>query len=185
MSWLDDAVALNPQPIPVELPERFKGAYLKDIEVEDLKVAARDYLHNFWDEAPKGIAPVFIGRSGLYKTFAAAAIADPVSRFVETLWVNCPEDIARLEFNKFDKETIRTIDRWSKVPFLVMDDFAFGKAFGADIIRIISSARFAGMRPTLWTGNVPLDFDKIAAVYGAMFSRRLQDGGTGYTVSLE
>lgn len=185
MTWLDTERTRNPHPIPVVIPERFVGAQISGIPDKTLRATSKKFLQDFYNVAAQGIAPVFLGATGQYKTFAAAAIANLTSPVAETYWVNCPEDIGRLSLARFTPETVRTIDRWSTVPFLIMDDFAINpKGFGAEVLQIIASARFAATRPTLWTGNVSPDWDQITAAYGAMFSRRLRDGGRGYTVEI-
>jgi DNA replication protein DnaC len=188
MNWLLESKLKNPNPTYLVLPERYQDAHLGGIKHKLLWETSRDYLVKFWDVAPLGIAPLFVGTSGEYKTYAALVIAKQVSSQIETSVVWCPQFGLQLTLSRFSMEPI--IRRYCEVPFLVMDDFA---ALAPDkeqmqALLAITSERYNNKRPTLWTANVVVDekdpFKHIRDRYGVLVERRLMEMSNGFRVSV-
>ena len=135
----------------------------------------------FWRYAAEGKAPVFLGKTQQWKTYAAAVILKSihVNLTVRTMFVGCPTYFARLERDRFSENTQRHVKRMTRIPFLVMDDFADvrAKTFGSDLLIEVASARHYQQLPTLWTGNIA--GKDIKEKYGANFARRMQEGSEG------
>jgi DNA replication protein DnaC len=187
MTWLHSQRGLNMEPAAAALPLRFAGAKFEKIELNGCRDVAERYLTQFWDVAPQGIAPVLLGRTQTWKTYTAAYVA---RRLIEVAhlpvaFVSCPAEVALLD--RFRDEDQHKIRKWMKVAFLVLDDFAALKtdSYGAEVVRALASGRFDSLHPTLWTGNIDAHpdevFAKLAAGFGSITARRIQDGGRGFT----
>jgi len=177
----------------LDLPRGLETATYEQLPKSRIKQVTRDYLTRFGEVATQGIAPLFIGRAGTYKTRASAVIARAVFERgnLAVEFVDCTMALLELDMNKYGKGTLGVIERWKRVPFLVMDDFAQVKptSFGAEIIRGILATRYNALLPTLWTANVALpadeEFDRLGELYGAQFGRRLKERSEGFRVFIE
>ena len=187
-TWLDQARLTYPLHL-VNMPQRFRAADSTELPQAGLCSIVGEYIEQFWDLAPQGIAPLLLGPARTWKTHAAAAIANKVflAGRVPVEWVNVPDQFLTLDLNRYTDESRRMIARWKRVPFLVMDDFGVIEkgSFGATVLAAVASARFDSQRPTLWTGNVHTPssaqlFKTLAQVYSPLFARRLEDGSRGF-----
>lgn len=175
---------------PVDLPERFREAELERIEVPEVREVATQYWQDFWQVAPNGIAPVFLGHTGRWKTYAACAVLRKVQgALLQTAFLQCAVDLPWLELQRYADSTLQQLRRWQTVPFLVLDDFGSVPAKGWMAVQMVAivAARFSAQLPTLVTGNRVATQDNVREIerdYGAIFARRLRDGGRGYFVVL-
>lgn len=176
---------------PVELrglPRRFEKPHPRELP-QVLRAVVLDYLTRFWDTAPEGIAPLFLGRARTWKSYAAAVICGgAVHAQVPTDFVSCPSELLNLDLDRFSAESRSLVRRWEQIPFLVLDDFAVIRehSFPGQILTAIAAARFDARLPTVWTGNLGsqkgAEFSDIARLYSPMLARRLEDGSKGFGV---
>ena len=167
------------------LPERFVGCTVNALpEDSKLQRLVKRYVRGFWEFAEAGKAPVFLGKTQQWKTYAATVVLRNVHvRFkVRTMFVCCTVDLARLKRDRFSEDTQEYVKRMTRIPFLVMDDFANvrAKTFGSDLLVEVACARHYEQLPTLWTGNIATK--DIVMKYGANFARRMQEGSEGLGV---
>lgn len=187
-NWLLETRQRNPNPTPLILPTRYEDVHLGGIKHKELYEMSQLWLRNFWDVAPNGIAPLFVGTSGEYKTYAALAIAKQVSSTIETCVAWCPQLAVQLLLNRFSVEPL--IRRYCQVPFLVMDDFAVLEPTREQMqaLLVIISERYNMKRPTLWTANIVVDtkdpFKHIRERYGVLVERRLMEMSENYRVAV-
>lgn len=192
MNWLDEELAKNPQPRPPAIPERYRGASLagipKDHPLRDLTFR---YLVEFYDHAARGVAPLLLGPTGHWKTYAAAAVANGVGSVVETEFVSVPDEFTLLVADRFSADTRERLARLMSVPFLVLDDLFWIRrdSWEAQTLVAVLAARFNGLRPTLITGNLELppgrEFDTLAASWGPLVARRLRDAAGEFCALLD
>jgi len=189
-TWLDEVVATNPVPPALVLPLRYATAEFEALPEGAVRDVTRRYLLEFYDAAPAGHAPLFLGAAREWKTYAAAVIARAAAAVgVETVFVSVPDEMLRLETQRFTAATQATLDRWMRVPLLVLDD-AFRPEPGSwamNTLIAVFGARFNALRPTLLTGNLALPadvpvFEAVGLRYGPLFARRLEDASVGFRV---
>ena len=166
------------------LPARFAECTVKALPPGPLVSVLHEYMGKFWEYAGQGKAPLLIGTAQQWKTYAAAVIVRSIHfQFrLRTMFVCCLADISKLERDRFSEDTREYVQRMTRIPFLVMDDFSDMRTgtFGSDIIVEVASARHHEQLPTLWTGNI-LAKD-IGLTYGPGFARRIEEGSAGLTV---
>jgi len=188
MNWLEQLALRNPHPPVPVVPRRFEDVTLQGIQNKRIHTTTVNYLTNFWDAGAAGLAPLFVGASGQYKTYAAAVIAKTVGKHIETRFVSCPLLYTDLGADKAGVHP--ELHAILTVPFLVLDDFAMWepKSYTFPTLLTIASERHAAKLPTLYTGNLQLDkldpFKTVTDRYGVLFARRLDEGSTGYRVAI-
>lgn len=187
-TWLQQKIIPEGRELPpLVLPRRYENATLDGIRIKSLRTVTREYGRNFWDVAGQGIAPLFVGAAGLYKTYAAAVIAKAVhSLRLEVGWCNCATELVWFDRQAFSSEVAERIQYLKTVPFCVMDDFTqFHDGRQLNTMIEIGTARFDNMLPTLWTGNITLtkgSTEQLTSAVGACLSRRILDTSEGYRV---
>lgn len=189
MTWLHEHLSKHPIPPPLELPRRFEEASLALMPAGPVKDMVEKYLRLFWDAAPRGIAPLIVGRTQTWKTYGAAIVARRVHQAgVPVQMVMCPVEMAEVERDRFSELSRQRVERWKRVPFLIMDDFVQldPGTFASQLLVEIACDRHANMLPTMWTGNIILKpsekFMPLVNRYGALFARRLKEGSEGYAL---
>lgn len=175
---------------PLEVPAQFADASLETIPHAKLREQVREYGRQFWDLAPRGIAPVWLGPPATYKSYAAAVLCTAMhGQGVKTAWVTVPVRLTELERKRYSPEADHALARWKTVPFLVLDDFAMVRlnSWQHDALVEIAMARFETQRPTLWTGNVfiegtttPKLSTLLEQVVGAQLTRRMLERSEGF-----
>lgn len=188
-NWLTRRVQILPKPPTLVVPERYADTTQEQLPTP-LATLLSEYLFGFWTHAPKGIAPLLLGRAFTWKTAAAVVLAKQIQEVhkVAVTFVSVPDKMIQLELNRFSEETRQMLARWKLADFLILDDFATvePKSFGHDVLKSLIAARFDSTRPTVWTGNVELDakdpFKGLGLAYGPLMGRRLQQGAEGFTV---
>lgn len=187
-SWLEKLVKPVNVMGPSEIPRRYETVKLDIVPHAGLVKSARKYGADFWEAAPKGFAPLFLGAAGEYKTVTAAVIAQKVrSAGIDVCWVNCAGEFSKFDREAFDPETKKRLNQLKNVPFLVLDDFAQvppGTRMMNTLIEI-GTHRYDNLLPTLYTGNLVVtkgDTSKLAAHVGACLERRMLDASEGYKV---
>lgn len=191
--WLRDAIEPSPSLVGVApVPGQFRDATLDGIPSEPLRVLLRKYGSEFWDAAARGVAPLFVGPPGTYKSYAAAVLCTQLHQRggIRTEWCTVPVQLTKLERMRFTANTDDTIERWKDCPFLVCDDFAMVRlnSWQHDVLIEIAMARFEAQKPTLWTGNVvlaPGNTQALTDAVGAQLSRRLLERSTGYRLYVQ
>lgn len=192
MTWLDDELARNPVPVRPKIPARYADASIRMIpESHPLRQLSWRYLTEFADHAAKGIAPVYLGPTGEYKTYSAAVIAGLVGARVGTQFVSVPETFTLLDLDRHSAATRDTLQGVMRIPFLVLDDFFWVAkgSWAAQTLEAILAARFAECRPTLITGNLVLpagqEFEALSSQYSPLLARRLRDAGGPFVALLD
>lgn len=175
---------------PLELPDRFVQAAPKGINNAAIQAAVVRYLDEFWDAAERGIAPVFLGRAGQYKTFGAAVIARWVQfQRLPVKFVKCGQFFMDLDAGFYGAAGLKPYKEAAEVPFLVLDDFTQVKTGtrGAELMANLLDHRFSAMLPTVLTGNVRGNnpthcMQLVSDLYRPDFARRLLHG-TGASIN--
>lgn len=191
-NWLLEA-RMNPEVLPpLALPARYKAARLEDVPHKGLVQVAHNYGTEFWEVAPKGIAPLLLGAAGEFKTVTAAAIARAVHgvMHIEVGWCNCAVEFMGFDREAFGVSTQQRIKALKTVPFLVMDDFTQVPINTRmhNTLQEIAGSRFDSMHPTLWTGNVFLDkgnLEKFYATVGTFLARRVLEMSEGFRTQVK
>jgi DNA replication protein DnaC len=186
-TWLHAEFAPHPALLPpLELPPRFANVKFADIPSPGLRRIAQTYVKGFWEFAPEGRAPLFVGSVETYKTYTAALIAKAIHRTYQlpVVWVNCAEEFNRLERNRYSDETNARIHKLKTASFLVLDDVSQVPAgtWQMNIVVEIGAYRFDHLRPTLYTGNIDVsstDTDVLERAFGACLSRRILSSSEG------
>lgn len=168
---------------PLDLPERFAKANPQGIAHDGVRAMVDAYLNDFWAQAEAGLAPVFVGRAGLYKTYGAAVIAR-FTNFVKlpTMFVSCGPFFMELDAKFYVDGGMRPYKQAVDVPFLVLDDFTTVKeqSRAAEIMANLVNERFHAELPTVVTGNIlgtrATVIKDIANKYRPDFARRLVHG---------
>lgn len=177
---------LGEDPIPL----KFRGGELNQIPQAKLRELVRNYGRNFFDAAPKGIAPLLLGPMAAYKSFSAALLARQIREkaLVKVDWVDCPVLLNAFERRRFDVETSERIEQIKNTGWLVMDDFAFVRlgTWQSDLMAEIACHRFDNSMPICWTGNVHMAVDEkaplaiLSEVVGGQLARRILEASQGY-----
>lgn len=189
VSWLDRARRPSADLLlPNEVPELFAEVSWCEEQPSIIAQVARQYLTRFWELAPAGKAPAFIGRAGTYKSFTAAIIANRVRSqgLLDVAWVQCGPEFERLERRRFEDWTDKRLAHLASVPFLVLDDFTKVRpgSIALDMLDGLVERRYANRHPTLYTGNIALSREDDSAVvnhFGVGFARRFREGAKGLT----
>lgn len=175
-----------------EVPRRFQQARLSDVQPSGLVKVAQRYSDEFWNVAPNGIAPLFLGTAGQYKTMTAAAIANGIRThyLLDVAWCNCATEFVQFDREAFDPSTKKRLDWLKSAPFLVMDDFTSvpPKSRMAHTLVELGCTRYDAMLPTLWTGNLLItktDRTPLVAAVGAALSRRILEASEGFAVQVK
>lgn len=190
---IDRFVARNPGIAPPELPERFADAKLEHLPQGLLRNTVLRYLgaENLRTNIENGIGCLFIGKAGVYKTYAAAVLAKEIHERLKlpVVFVQCPVFMGQCERNRFADSTEKRIRGLYHAPVVVMDDFsqiATG-SFGAGLLLEIAESRFSNLCPTIWTGNINVPevsaeslIQGISTQYGTSFGRRVVETSKGY-----
>jgi DNA replication protein DnaC len=174
----------------LELPAQFTDVHLDTIPYPKLKEQVREYGRQFWDLAPRGIAPVWLGPPATYKSYSAAVLCTAMhAQGVKTAWLTVPVKLTELERKRYSDAAEQALAHWKRVPFLVLDDFAMVRlnSWQHDALVEIAMARFESQRPTLWTGNVFLEpgtTPKLGTlldqVVGVQLTRRILERSEGF-----
>lgn len=191
-SWLTRARAADKLFLrPLVLPERFKGATFSGIAHPGVHDLAVSYGERFLELGGQGIAPAICGTGGQYKTYAAAALTRLVHQqaLVDCEFVSCASELPALERMRYNASTSARIAELCAVPWLVLDDFAVVResSWIADFMVEIAERRYAGLRPTMYTGNITFtakESGDLARRYGACFARRVLVGSEGWRLML-
>jgi DNA replication protein DnaC len=211
VSWL---LALRRDPralVPPAIPRRFRGvvpptpdlppdeytaflgAALARIPSKGLRRAAVAYCKQFFDVAPEGVAPLFVGPTGTWKTYTAAFIAQRVHEVgIESVFAQTKPTFQRWDTMRFsDGRAVRhEIEQLVRVPFLVLDDFATTTpkpSWQAETLLEVLETRFSELRPTLLTGNFQLkknDTTALDELFGVQVGRRVYHAAEGFRVAL-
>lgn len=193
-AWLAAAVQptqemLGPSPIPAQ----FDHAKFNAIPHAGLRGVVRQYGGDFWQAAESGLAPVFLGPVGTFKSHSAALLSRQIRDVarVRTGWCTVPVDLTAMERKRFAPATDEQIQAWKDVPFMVMDDFGMVKvgSWQYDVMVEIAMHRFEQARPTLWTGNILVQKPGPDAIrqtmtdmLGAQLTRRVLERSEGYRI---
>lgn len=188
---MDSWLARSRFTVPLRLdgiPERFATAELAALPNTTVKDVVIEYLKGFWEAAPLGIAPLFLGPARTFKTHAAAVIVRlaHLNAGVTAEFVSCPTQLVDLDLHRYSENTRKTVRRWQEVPLLVLDDFGVIErgSFKESVLTSVTAARFDALRPTIWTANLDLavgrEFEAIASLYSPLLARRLEDGSRGF-----
>jgi hypothetical protein len=181
---LKDRRVWHPLFTALELPPRFEDAAPLAIANESIRVAVELYIKDFWEMAERGIAPVFLGRAGQYKTFGAACIARYVRyQQLPVRFVECGRFFMDLDSKFYQANGMQAYEEAATVPFLILDDFTQVKAGtrSAELLANLLSERFSATLPTLVTGNIrgrdrKHGLELISEHYRPDFARRLLHG---------
>lgn len=175
---------------PLDIPSQFTNAQLDQIPHQTLRDQVRNYGKHFWELAPRGIAPVWLGPPASYKSYSAAVLCTAMHhQGVKTAWLTVPVKLTELERKRYSDTAEQLIAHWKQVPFLVLDDFAMVRlnSWQHDALVEIAMSRFENQRPTLWTGNVffeqgvkPDIAVLIQEAVGAQLMRRIVERSEGY-----
>jgi DNA replication protein DnaC len=154
------------------VPEQFSDAVVDVIPHKTLRDCVLKYGQQFWQQASRGFAPLFLGAPGVYKSFAAAALSRVLHEraCVPIAWCDVPVGLNAMERRRFDRATDEQIERWKQVPWLVLDDFAMAKkdSWQHGVLTEVAMARFDLGRPTCWTGNIEVTSPSPQAVEEAL-----------------
>lgn len=174
----------------LDLPAQFADVRLEAIPHAKLREQVREYGRQFWDMAPRGIAPVWLGPPATYKSYAAAVLCTAMhGQGVKTAWLTVPVKLTELERKRYSDVADRALAAWKQAPFLVLDDFAMVRmnSWQHDALVEIAMARFENQRPTLWTGNVFVDpgvtpklSTMLEQVVGGQLTRRIIERSEGF-----
>lgn len=190
-NWLLDAAEPHQNLVgPLALPPQFAEARLEDIPYAKLREQVREYGRQFWELAPRGIAPVWLGPPATYKSFSAAVLCKAMhAQGIKTAWVTVPVKLTEFERKRYDGTADQALTHWKQVPFLVFDDFAMVRlnSWQHDALVEVAMARFESQKPTLWTGNVFVEegtTPKLSALLeqavGAQLTRRMLERSEGF-----
>jgi DNA replication protein DnaC len=176
-----------------KIPAAFEKILWSTVPDSPIKSVGVKYLAEFPGNIAAGLAPVFLGRAGTWKTSVALLVAQELERQVsmDYEFVSVPEVRPKFEFNTYSDQVTHFLCRWATVPLLILDDFAVAEPGSRTTLALEATmaTRYNALLPTIWTGNLALPkhnpFDGIADRYGALFSRRLQERATGYTVLID
>lgn len=191
-NWLARARAADPLFLrPLALPERFKAATFTGILHREVRQLAEEYGARFLELGSRGIAPAICGRGGQWKTYAAAALTRLVwqQARVDTEFVQCASELPAMERARYNASTSTRITELCEVPWLVLDDFAVVRdgSWMLDMLVEIAERRYAGLRPTMYTGNIAFTAEEpgdLARRFGACFARRVLVGSAGWRLML-
>lgn len=190
-NWLEEEVKPKEVLGTNEIPRRYQEVTLDLVTHPGLVKAARKYGADFWAVAPKGLAPLFLGGAGEYKTVTAAVIAQKVRKAgIDVCWVNCAGEFTKFDREAFDPDTKKRLQTIKTSAFLVLDDFAqvpTGSRMLNTLVEI-GTHRYDNMLPTLYTGNLVIsrgDTSKLAAHVGTCLERRMLDASEGYRVFVQ
>lgn len=192
MSWLARERAAHETAPRLDLPARFSGVQLEDLPGR-LQDVVNDYLERFPEVAPRGQAPLFLGRAETWKTAAAAVTLRHItSRYhVRCKFVSVPATLMQLANRRFEATTAATLVQWQAVPILLLDDFAVCErgTVAFEMLQSVVAARFDHMLPTLCTGNLVLnrgrEAEDLSQHLGPLLARRLLRAATGFTLLLD
>lgn len=190
-NWLLDAAEPHQNLVgPLVLPPQFAEARLEEIPHPKLREQVREYGRQFWELAPHGIAPVWLGPPATYKSYSAAVLCKAMhSQGIKTAWATVPVKLTELERKRYDGTADQVLTHWKQVPFLVLDDFAMVRmnSWQHDALVEVAMARFESQKPTLWTGNVFVEegtVPKLSALLeqavGAQLTRRMLERSEGF-----
>lgn len=173
-------------PLCRALPVRFAEAYAEGIPHAPQKGVCIEYFRQFDTVVKGGLAPSFFGKAETYKTYCAAVIARWVSEYarMEVGWCDAAE-FTTLETCRFSTDTANRVEDLESVAFLVLDDLTnvAPSTVAETIMTNVVCTRFANNRPTVFTGNFPLDNDhaaEFATRYSPQLARRILRGSTGF-----
>ena len=131
-----------------------------------------------------GLGPAFLGRPGVGKTFAAAAITIQLRNLgIPCYWFDVVADLNKLlEWRDFKKveEYYNLKKNIVQTPFVVMDDFTYLTTFqkSRELFFELLNARYAAKLPTLITGNFSSNDEgpwaSITAGFGGAVARRIK-----------
>lgn len=191
-SWLSGKRVVNAQLLrESEVPRRYEFAALQLVKPQALVTIARRYSDQFWDVAPQGVAPLFLGAAGQYKTMTAAAIAHGIRAhyLIDVAWCDCASEFTKFDRESFDPATKARMDWLKTAPFLVMDDFTQVPSGGRMMHTLseIGCTRYNALLPTLWTGNVLLtktDRQPLINAVGAALARRILETSDGFAAQV-
>lgn len=192
-NWLAKQRKTHPELLaPTEVPRRFQDVSLASVKPEALVKIAKRYSTDFWDVAPKGIAPLFLGTAGQHKTVTAAAIATGIRQqyWLDVAWCSCATEFVQFDRETFSPTTKQRMDWLKTAPFLVMDDFTQVPA-GSRMMHTlveVGCSRYDAMLPTLWTGNVLItktDRSALITAVGAALARRMLETSEGFAAQVK
>lgn len=175
----------------VPVPRRYEAADVDEIWEQGLENCVRKYGKDFWEAAARGLAPFFAGSAGCGKTYAASVLAKAIHHVhrIEVTWCNCAEELVWFDREAFSPAVAARLQELKSAPFVVLDDFTqFTDGRQLNTLCEIGSARYNGMLPTLWTGNVAISKTSTAeleSAVGAMLSRRIMEMSEGYRVMVQ
>lgn len=190
-NWLLEAIEPAPSLVgPNEIPSQFAEATLSGIKPVRVRTLVSTYGQQFWEVAALGVAPLLVGSPGTYKSYAAAVLGRQVQDVAQVSvgWCTVPVALTQLERKRYDARTDEQIERWKTVPFLVLDDFAMARvgSWQYDVMVEIMMARFDGLKPTLYTGNVLVSDPKqqlreeMQRLLGVQVTRRVFERSEGF-----
>lgn len=191
-NWLTDRRVAHPSLLKEsEVPRRFADVSITSVKPAALLKVAEKYNQQFWDAAPKGIAPLLLGTAGQFKTVTAAVLARGIREqyLIDVAWCNCATAFVQFDREAFAPETKKRIDWLKTVPFLVMDDFSHVQPNSRMMATLVEvgCTRFDDMLPTLWTGNLTLakgDHSKLVECVGTALARRMLDASAGFRAQI-
>lgn len=176
----------------LEIPERFGGGAPTAMPAGPVRDCVLRYtqMDAFWSAANSGIAPVFLGRTGTWKTYGAWLVARFAHwQLLPAKVVECGPFFTELDAQFYREGGLRPYREAAEVPFLVLDDFTQVKSGSraAELMANLVGERFSARLPTMFTGNYTQvrgsrDLGTVARDYRADFARRLWHGSTGYFV---
>ena len=143
--------------------------------------ACRQYAAAF-DEGSGNL--MFVGGTGLGKTFLSACIANEVTdRGFSVAYESAPQLFAKLEKNRFspDEESSRQAAHFSGVDLLILDDLGTempGSFVTAALYNLVNERLLSG-KSTIISTN--LNITEIAARYSPQIASRLQGSYKGLT----
>jgi len=189
MTWLDLWRAQHPTPAPLVLPERYQQARLEKCSPVQ-RECIHKYLQQFWEVAPQGRAPIFLGESGVGKSMAAAVLITLLHERakLDMRWESAGQWVVK-DRTLPREEHASWVRKMQQIPILVLDDIHFvtvAEVSTFAVLTAVLTGRWDACKPTIITANLSLpagtEWDALATIYTAALARRMRDAGEGFTV---
>lgn len=186
-----------------EVPLRYEDAEIhkdnQDGWNQVIHEVASDFLTNYHSYTAQGKAPMFVGKSGAGKTYAAASIINKVQQHhidsnlteLHFAWVPVGECFDRLmSLRDFREESYWKLDYLLKnAEIAVFDDFAYLGEYPRlrELFWLYVNARYDRALPTIFTANLDmteLGWEALDRTFGEPFRRRIQQMTEGLVAAV-
>lgn len=139
----------------------------------------RTYVKHFEEMSRKNRGLMFYGKNGMGKTYMAACISNALMELGESVvMMSLVGLVKRIQTMDFQEEGQRTLERWSRVGLLVLDDFGAERCseYVLEHVFHIVNSRYQGGKPMIITTNYDVqEFRHVSDVAkGRIYDRILE-----------